>query len=155
VIARLALLALCLAAVLPVPAAFAVSLADIEDEVMCPTCQMPLDRSQSPQANDQRTFIRDLIAQGQSKAEIKDALVGEYGEAVLADPPREGFGWAAVFGPLALIAILGIGLATVLPRRRRARQTSEAGPPGPQPLSETLSAADTARLDAELAAADR
>ena len=62
------LVALTLAALmLAAPAAAAAascpktSLADIEDEVMCPVCGTLLQLSDSPQADRERVFIRRLI----------------------------------------------------------------------------------------------
>ena len=69
----------------------AASLPDIEDEVMCPICGTMLELSEAPQAERERAFIRRLIAEGQSKDEIKDELVAEYGPEVLAVPDTEGF----------------------------------------------------------------
>ena len=143
----IALLALLLA---PAAAFGQASLPDIEDEVMCPTCNMPLNTAQSPQADDQRAFIRELIADGQDKEQIKAALVSEYGQDVLADPDDEGFGIMAYIGPIVLLGGLAIGLLALLPRRRRDRASAApAAAAGP-----ALSAEDTARLDAELARYD-
>lgn len=144
----IALLALLLA---PAAAFGQASLPDIEDEVMCPTCNMPLNTAQSPQADDQRAFIRELIADGQDKEQIKAALVSEYGQDVLADPDDEGFGIMAYVGPIVLLGGLAIGLLALLPRRRRDRAsaTPAAAAGGP-----ALSAEDTARLDADLARYD-
>ena len=82
------------------------SLPDIEDEVMCPICGTTLELSDSPQAERERELIRGLIAEGQSKDEIKDALVAEYGEDVLAVPDSDGFDLTAWVVPA-----LGIALA--------------------------------------------
>ncbi len=65
------------------------SLPDIEDEVMCVECGTVLSVSNSPVALQERQFIRDQIAAGKNKDEIKAALVDEYGEEVLADPGTE------------------------------------------------------------------
>ena len=67
------------------------TLPDIEDEVMCPTCRTALNVANSPQADEERAFIRSLIAQGKSKEQIKEALAAEYGRAALAVPKAEGF----------------------------------------------------------------
>ena len=67
------------------------SLPDIEDEVMCIVCGTLLAESESPQADRERALIRKLIAQGDSKDEIKDALVAQYGPRVLATPSGHGF----------------------------------------------------------------
>ena len=138
------LLALAPAAVNAAPKA---DLVDIEDEVMCVTCKIPLNVAEGPQPNRQREFIRGLIAQGRSKDQIKAALVTEYGPNVLALPDEEGFGITAYAVPLALLALLATGLAVLIPRWRR-RSATGAGPPqdGPQ-----LSDDDARRLDEDLA----
>jgi cytochrome c-type biogenesis protein CcmH len=128
----------------------AASLPDIEDEVMCPTCNMPLNTAQSPQADEQRQFIRELIAEGRDKDQIKDALVAEYGRGVLADPHDDGFGIAAYVAPVLLVGALAVGLLVVVPRRRRRVPATAADPAG----APSISAADAARLDADLARYD-
>ena len=66
------------------------TLGDIEDEVMCPICGTPLGlASEAPQAQQQRAFIEDQIADCRSKEEIKAALVAQFGEGVLALPGDE------------------------------------------------------------------
>ena len=50
-------------------------LVDIEDEVMCVTCKVPLNIAEGTQPDSQREFIRGLIAQGRTKPQIKEALV--------------------------------------------------------------------------------
>jgi cytochrome c-type biogenesis protein CcmH len=133
----------------PATATAAVSLPDIEDEVMCTQCGTPLNISDAPVADRQRELIQTLIDQGRSKREIKAALEAEYGPRVLAVPSQGGFDEAAWLVPLAL-GLLGLG-GVVYAARRWRRQRSDApavaGPP--------LDAADARRLDAELAAFDR
>ena len=55
------------------------TLPDVEDEVMCVECGTALNVSTSPVAEREREFIRRRIAEGKGKAEIKAALVAEYG----------------------------------------------------------------------------
>jgi cytochrome c-type biogenesis protein CcmH len=81
------------------------TLADLEDEIVCPTCHVTLDMSSSPIAERMRVYIRRWIAQGDSKSEIKRKLVAQFGPAVLAEPPKRGFGLLAWLLPL--VAILG------------------------------------------------
>ncbi|HZO04857.1 MAG TPA: cytochrome c-type biogenesis protein CcmH, partial [Solirubrobacterales bacterium] len=66
------------------------SLSEIEGEVMCPVCGTLLELAESPQALRQKVFIKRLVAEGESKEQIKDALVAEYGEEVLALPEGDG-----------------------------------------------------------------
>ena len=58
---------------------------------MCIVCGVPLElATESPQANQERDLIRQLIAQGLTKDEIKDRLVAQYGTEVLATPSDSG-----------------------------------------------------------------
>ena len=122
------------------------SLVDVEDEVMCTTCNVALNIAESPQADRQRAYIRGLIAQGLDKEQIKAALVEEYGEDVLALPDSDGFGITAYAIPFALLAVLAGGLALLLPSWRRRSPAGIGEPESATPLSDE----DTRRLDADL-----
>lgn len=124
------------------------SLPDIEDEVMCPTCGVPLNQSFSPQAERERSFIRQEIARGKTKEQIKQALVSEFGEDVLATPRDEGFDLTAYLVPAVGFAIAAgaLGFGIVRWRRRAA-----SAPPDPKP---PLSPADSARLEQDLSRYD-
>ena len=127
------------------------SLADIEDEVMCPTCGTPLAlASEAPQGKKQREFILRLVDRCRSKEEIKTALAAEFGENVLAVPETEGFDLAAYLVPaLALLAGgLGIGISAARWRRRRPARSPAAGGAGRAGGSEA--SPEQARLDADL-----
>jgi len=124
------------------------SLPDVEDEVMCVECGTALNVSTSAVADQERAFIRRQIAMGKDKQQVKDALVEEFGPGVLALPEEKGFNLAAYLVPagLALLAVVGLGVAA----RRWRRRPAEALPT-PEPLGDE----DARRLDAELAAYDR
>jgi cytochrome c-type biogenesis protein CcmH len=80
-----------------------------------------------------------------TKDEIKDALVAEYGEDVLALPESEGFDLAAwVIPALGIgIAALAVGLAIYRLGRRRDRDGGAELEPG-----------DVARLDRDMSSYD-
>ena len=124
------------------------SLPDVEDEVMCIECGTALNVSTSTVADQERAFIRRQIAMGKDKAQIKAALVDEFGPAVLAMPEEKGFSLAAYLVPigLAVLALAGLGLAA-----RRWRRRPPEAVPAPEPLADE----DARRLEAELAAFDR
>ncbi len=83
------------------------SLIDIQDEVMCVICGVPLVNAGGPQSDDQREFIRERADKCESKDQIKNALVAEYGPAVLAVPQKSGFDLTAYVVPIvALLAVL-------------------------------------------------
>lgn len=126
------------------------SFADVESDVMCVECGTPLEVSQSPVADQERAVIRRLIAAGDTKRQIEDALVAQYGRAVLADPSDGGIGIAAWWVPVVIVplAAVGAGLLARRWRRRAAAAPSAAG-------GAALAPEDERRLDAELAAFDR
>jgi cytochrome c-type biogenesis protein CcmH/NrfF len=142
---------------LPVGAAGAAvaraSLPDIERQVMCAECGVPLNIAESQQADRERVFIQGLIDQGQTTSQIKRALVVQYGPRVLATPSHSGFGLVAYLVPIAVAAALLALLAVLLPRWRR-RSRPPAGAAGGA-ASGPLSPADATRLDADLARFDR
>ena len=120
------------------------TLPDIEDEVMCPVCGTTLElASESQQAVRERELVRNLIAEGKTKDEIKDALVAEFGDEVLALPDDAGFDLAAWLVPG--LAILGAGVAIFVGLRRWRVATPAAGSP-----AEPLDVEDAKRLDADL-----
>jgi cytochrome c-type biogenesis protein CcmH len=152
---RAALLALLLALVTGGPGTGAsaatprTSLPVIERQVMCVTCKIPLNVAQSPQADRERAYIQGLVDQGETQSQIKNALVDQYGPAVLGLPSAHGFDLTAYLVPAAVLLALLVGLALLLPRWRRARSDS-AG----EPQHTALDAGDSARLDADLARFD-
>lgn len=122
------------------------SLPTIERQVMCVTCKIPLNVAQSPQADRERAFIQSLIDEGKDEGQVKDALVGQYGPAVLALPSDHGFDLAAYLVPLLAVLALLATLAVLLPRwRRQARAQA-----GAEQRQQALSATDAARLDADI-----
>jgi cytochrome c-type biogenesis protein CcmH len=154
---RRAVALLAFAAVLSLPAASLAatpqaSLPDIEDEVMCIVCGVPLElATESPQANQERDLIRQLIAQGLTKDQIKDRLVAEYGTEVLATPSDSGFDLAAWLVPGVAIVIAAVAIFFGLRRwRKTGRATQADEPAGPPALGDE----DSERLDADLARYD-
>jgi cytochrome c-type biogenesis protein CcmH len=123
----------------------------IERQVMCVTCKIPLNVAESAQANRERVYIRGLIGEGKTAAEIKDALVAQYGPAVLALPSDHGFDLAVYLVPIVVVAVVLLLLALALPRwRRRTPQGAALADPAPR-----LSPGDASRLEQDLARFDR
>lgn len=123
----------------------------IEEQVMCVVCKTPLSVANGPQAEAQRRQIRQLIAAGLTEQQIKDELVAEYGERVLALPQDDGFNLAVYLVPIGIVVAALALLALALPRwRRHAR--ARAGQPAV--AAPTLSAEDRRRLDEDLARHD-
>jgi cytochrome c-type biogenesis protein CcmH/NrfF len=121
------------------------SLADVEDEVMCPVCGVPLGlATEAPQANRERAFIQREVESCKSKQQIKNELVAQFGDRVLALPPDKGFNIAAYLVPALIVLGGAAAIATVAIRRRRSSSgAASAGTPA-------LAGDDAARLEADL-----
>ena len=116
--------------------------AELEGEVMCPVCGTTLDQSNAPAALQIKRVIARRIAAGDTKSEIKDRLVANYGDSILAAPPKHGFGllawWLPIVGIVAAAALVALGAW----RWSRDREP----PPRAAPLDPALER----RLDDEL-----
>lgn len=151
--ARIALAALLALAVLSPGAAAEqrASLAEIEKQVMCPVCGTLLQLAESPQAQREKAFVKRLIGEGRTEEQIKDALVAEYGEEVLALPPGSGFSLSAYLVPIAAFLIAAAALAAGVWRWRRAGGGPRAAD---APNAAGPSGDEAERLDADLARYD-
>jgi cytochrome c-type biogenesis protein CcmH len=115
---------------------------ELESELVCPVCETTLDTSNAPVALAMKAFIRERIAAGDTKSEIKAQLVEQFGPAVLAVPPRKGFDWVAWLLPLAGLAVAAAVVGGLAWRWSHLR--GDAAP------SEPLDPELEARVDAEL-----
>lgn len=124
---------------------------EIEGEVMCPVCGTLLELADSPQARREKVYVGKLVASGKTKAEIKDALVAQYGSSVLAQPKASGFDLSAYLVPVLalLVAITALAFSVARWRRDGAQQTSEGEKAPSAPGGD-----DAARLEADLSRYD-
>jgi len=125
------------------------TLPELESEVMCLVCNTTLDQSTSPFADRERALIRRYIAEGDTKSEIKDKLVAQFGIQILAAPPDSGFNILAWWLPIAGVLAGGVLLGFLAWRWSRGRREPPAGPTGTR-LEPSLER----RLDDELARYD-
>jgi len=122
------------------------TLADLEGEVMCPVCNTTLDQSSSPVARRIKAFISRRIAAGDSKDQIKDRLVADWGPEILAAPPKKGFDLLAWLLPIGGLLIGAAAVGLLAWRWSRARE--------PGPAAGRLDPALERRVDEELARFD-
>jgi len=102
--------------------------ADLEAEIVCPTCKTTLDQSNAPIAIRMKMYIRGRIAAGDSAREIKAQLVDQFGPGVLAEPPKRGFdllAWLLPLGVLAIGVVVVGALAWTWSRQRDGRVEME------------------------------
>jgi cytochrome c-type biogenesis protein CcmH len=78
----------------------------IASQIYCPVCQnITLDVCDTQACAQWRDLIRQQLAQGQSADQIKQYFVQQYGDRVLAVPPRSGFNWVLYVLPPAILIV--------------------------------------------------
>ena len=89
--------------------------------LMCPVCAgQTVAESDSSLAREMRALIRQKLLAGATADEILRYFVSQFGEGVLAEPPRRGIGLLLYVGPL-LALVLGLGIAAAYIRRGAVR----------------------------------
>ena len=130
---------------------------EIESEIVCPVCAPEtLDQSNSAVAQQMKRFIATRIAAGDTKSEIERKLVADYGEQVLASPPKKGFNLLAWLLPIVGVVAGAAALGALAWRWSRKRGDGPvAGPPGPSSNGRAQHDPELERrLDEELARFD-
>jgi cytochrome c-type biogenesis protein CcmH/NrfF len=120
-----------------------------QSQFMCVLCHEPLNEARSDEAYTENAYVRQLIAHGDTLAQIKHEMVLQYGPGVLAVPPAHGFSLLVFIIPGAVI-VLGLALIAVTIPRWRRRATVQAAQ-APTRAGPGISDEDARRLDAELA----
>jgi cytochrome c-type biogenesis protein CcmH/NrfF len=121
---------------------------ELEAMLVCPSCHVPLDESNSPIAREMKAYIHKRIAEGATRSRIVDELVAQLGGGVLGVPRTHGFDLLAWLLPLGGIALGALALGTGAWRWSRTRA-------GTAPVAaETLDPALERRVDEELARFD-
>jgi cytochrome c-type biogenesis protein CcmH len=113
--------------------------------LIAPCCfSQQVSEHHSEAAERIRADIRVRLAAGESRQEILNAYVQQYGRRVLADPSPEGFGQLLVIVPVLTLALTAVALGLLVRRfaRRGAAVHAPAAADGP--------ASVVRRLDDEL-----
>ena len=146
-LAAILVVAFCFAAPGSAIAAGADNLMSVESQFICTTCHEPLELVNSPQAISEKQYLEGLLKKHPSMAQVKTAMVSQYGVAVLAKPPAQGFNLTVyILPPAVLLGGLAL-LAYTLPKwRARSRLAAVTPMEGAEPLSSD----ESERIDAEL-----
>ena len=102
----------------------------VAKHMYCPVCEnVPLDVCPTLACEQWRTQIRQLLAEGATQQEVYDYFVLQYGDRVLAEPPRSGLNWLIYVGPpiLILMGIAGLYLSLRKWRKLPAKISAPQG----------------------------
>lgn len=80
----------------------------VAKQLYCPVCEnVPLDVCPTQACEEWRQLISDKLALGWNDEQVKVYFVEQYGDRVLAEPPRRGLNWLVYVIP-PLIFLVGI-----------------------------------------------
>lgn len=98
----------------------------IASQLFCPVCvNTPLDVCPTEACHQWRELIRQMLAQGESEAAIKQYFVDHYGARVLSEPPANGLNWLIYIVPPAAF-LVGVFLLYLAFRTwKQTRPTSD------------------------------
>lgn len=153
----LLLLLLSLVLVAPVVAQDAVTddqVNDVAKEVYCPVCEnTPLDVCETQACADWRELIRTKLGDGETKEQIFDYFATQYGDRVLASPPKEGFNLIVWIWPIVALLAGAVVFGRYLRNlRSAAEQVGQVGAVPSSTKSEQSTDDDyLARIERELA----
>lgn len=117
---------------------------NMETQLMCPTCHQVLAYSDSQIASEIRSHLYTWCSTGVTSGQVKNRLIAQFGEEILASPPKRGFDLLAWLIP-GVVILAGAGVAGMLALRWTG---GRRGPPPPPPH---IDPATAARIDADLA----
>lgn len=104
-------------------------------EMYCPVCEnIPLDVCPTQACQEWRELIHLRLSEGWSEQQIKDYFAAQYGDRVLAEPPRRGLNWLVYLLPVvAFAAGAAVVLRVITSMRGKAPETpgAAAGPQSP------------------------
>lgn len=119
---------------------------EVAEDIYCPVCEnTPLDVCATQACADWRELIRTKLDEGQSPEEIFEYFARQYGDGVLANPPRRGVSLIILWVLPVVVILLGVLLFTRYMRNLRTASESVPVSAAPvEPQAETSAAAPAA-----------
>lgn len=109
----------------------------VAKQMYCPVCEnIPLDVCPTQACQEWRELIHLKLSEGWSDAQIKDYFVVQYGDRVLAEPPRRGLNWLLyIVPPVIILAAAVFVWRMMVSMKQKAALT--AGAAASTPAAET------------------
>jgi cytochrome c-type biogenesis protein CcmH len=96
----------------------------VAKDLFCPVCEStPLDVCPTQACADWRELIRQQLAEGSTPEEVQAYFARQYGDGVLANPPKSGFNLILWLLPVVAVVLGGVFFT----RFMRSLRTSAAG----------------------------
>jgi len=129
---------------------------EVAKDLYCPVCEStPLDVCPTQACADWRELIRTKLSAGESRQDVLDYFARQYGDGVLANPPRRGVSLIVLW----LLPVVGVLLGALLFARmlrglRTAAPAASSAPPPPSTPAPPPPSTDPT-LDAYIARVER
>jgi cytochrome c-type biogenesis protein CcmH len=97
---------------------------EVAKDLFCPVCEStPLDVCPTQACADWRELIRQQLSEGSTPEEVQAYFARQYGDGVLANPPKSGFSLILWLLPVVAVVLGGVFFT----RFMRSLRTSAAG----------------------------
>ena len=97
----------------------------VAKQMYCPVCEnIPLDVCPTQACAEWRELIRLKLSEGWTDQQIKDYFAAQYGDRVLAEPPRRGWNWLVYVLPWVFLAAGALLVWRVLVSLQRRTKTA-------------------------------
>ncbi len=98
----------------------------VAKELYCPVCEnVPLDVCPTTACAQWRELIREKIREGWTPEQIKAYLAEQYGDRVLAEPPRSGINWLVYILPPVMILAGAVYLGLNIRRMKKSPEITD------------------------------
>lgn len=122
----------------------------VSQDLFCPVCDnVPLDVCPTQACADWRELVRQQLSEGKSPQEVHDYFARQYGDGVLANPPRRGFNWLLWLFPVVGLLVGGFFFWRYLRQLQAVGQTTAVATP-PPPVATPDQSDYFARVEEEL-----
>ena len=92
----------------------------VDKQLYCPVCEnIPLDVCPTQACAEWRELIRLRLSEGWTAQQIKDYFAAQYGDRVLAEPPRRGLNWLVYLLPPVFFMVGAVIVWRVLVSMRK------------------------------------
>ncbi len=82
---------------------------EVAKDLFCPVCEnTPLDVCPTQACADWRALIRQQLAEGRTPEEVQAYFARQYGDGVLANPPKSGFSLTLWLLPVVAVVLGGV-----------------------------------------------
>lgn len=100
---------------------------EVAKDLFCPVCEnTPLDVCPTQACADWRELIREQLSAGSTPEEVQAYFARQYGDGVLANPPKQGFNLVLWLFPVAAVVLGGVFFSRYMRSLRSATAGDEA-----------------------------